>query len=77
MHKLFYSFLTPPPDDQPIGKWTDLLLCFLAVTNLREDGTFETAATLTTQLCRWEYNMRGTCLYEAVTDTTGFASVVK
>jgi hypothetical protein len=34
MHKLFYSFLTPPPDDQPIGKWSDLLLCFLAVTNL-------------------------------------------
>ena len=77
MHKPFYTFLTPPPDNQPIAKWTNPLLCFLAVTNLQEDGTFETIATLTTELCRWEYNMHGTGLYKAVTDTTGFASVVE
>ena len=77
MHELFYSFMAPPADDQPFSKWNDALLCFLAVTNLREDGTFEPAAALTAELCRWEYNMRGAGLYEAVTDSSGFGTVVE
>jgi hypothetical protein len=77
IHQLFYTFLTPPPHDQPFSKWNDPLLCFLAVTNLREDGTFEPAATLTGELAKWEYNMRNAGLYESVTDTSGFGSIVE
>ena len=77
IHKLFYSFMAPPAEDRPFSKWNDPLQCFLAVTNLREDGTFEPAPTLTAELCRWEYNMRGTGLYEAVTEGNGFGTVVK
>jgi hypothetical protein len=77
IHNLFYTFMTPPAEDQPFSKWNDALLCFLAVTNLREDGTFEPAAALTGQLCRWEYNMRGTALYEAVTGSKKFGTVVR
>jgi hypothetical protein len=76
MHKLFYSFMAPPADDQPFRKWNDALLCFLAVTNLREDGTFNPAYVLTDELARWEYNMRGAGLYEAVTDPSEFGTVV-
>jgi hypothetical protein len=77
IHQLFYTFMTPPADDQPFSKWNDALLCFLAVTNLREDGTFRPASALTGELSKWEYNMRGTGLYEAVTDTSGFGTVVE
>jgi len=76
MHKLLYTFLAPPPDDQPFTKWNDILLCFLAVINLREDGTFAPAGDLTAELSRWEYNMRGTGLYEAVTHAEEFGNVV-
>jgi hypothetical protein len=77
IHKLFYTFMASPADDQPFSKWNDALLCFLAVTNLREDGTFEPASVLTGELCRWEYNMRGAGLYEAVTEPVGFGSIVE
>jgi Orsellinic acid/F9775 biosynthesis cluster protein D len=77
MHKLFYTFMAPPMDDQPFSKWNDALLCFLAVTNLRDDGTFESAHKLTGQLVRWEYNMRGAGLFEAVNGSSGFGTVVE
>jgi hypothetical protein len=77
MHQLFYSFMAPPGDDERFSKWNDTLHCFLAVTNLREDGTFEGAAALTAELSRWEYNMRGAGLYEAVRNSSGFGTMVE
>jgi len=77
IHRLFYTFMAPPADDKPFSKWNDALLCFLAVTNVQPDGTFAPAAGLTGQLARWEYNMRGTGLYEAVNATEGFGTVVE
>jgi hypothetical protein len=77
IHKLFYTFLAPPADDKPFSKWNDALLCFLAVTNLREDGTFAPAGDLTAELSRWEYNMRGAGLYEAVNHADEFGNVVE
>src|SRR5882762_9597278 len=77
IHKLFYTFMVPPVDDQPFSKWNDALLCFLVVTNLQDDGTFAPAPVLTAELCQWEYNMRGAGLYEAVAKPSGFGTVVK
>jgi hypothetical protein len=77
LHKLFYSFMAPPPDDLPFKKWDDPLLCWLAVVNLHEDGTFYPAQKLTGELARWEYLMCGTGLYESVTNTTGFGTLVE
>ena len=77
IHLLIYTFLEPPPHDQPFSKWNDPLLCFLAVANLREDGTFKPAAALTRELAKWEYNMCGAGLYEAVTNTSGFGTIVE
>jgi len=77
LHKLFYAFLAPPPDDQPFKRWDDALLCWLAVTNLREDGTFNPAHKLTGQLAKWEYVIRGAGLYESVTNTNSFGTLVE
>jgi len=77
IHRLFYTFMAPPAEDQPFNKWNDALQCFLAITNLREDGTFAPAEKLTGDLARWEYNMRGAGLYESVKEASRFGTVVE
>lgn len=64
LHDLFYSFTTPPSENKPLKRWDDTLQCFLAVKNMRKDGTSESAGTVAAQLSRWEYLIRGTALYE-------------
>jgi hypothetical protein len=77
VHKLFYTFMAPPADDQALSKWNDALLCFLSVINLREDQTFQPAGALAAELSRWEYNMRGAGLYEAAREGGGLGTVAE
>ena len=77
IHRLFYTFMAPPTDDQPFKKWNDTLQCFLAITNVRVNGTFAPAEKLTADLARWEYNMHGADLYESVNEASSFGTVVE
>jgi hypothetical protein len=77
VHKLFYTFMAPPTDNQSFRKWNNALLCFLAVTNLCKDQTFQPAAVLVAELSRWVYNMRGAGLYEAVREGGGLGTVAE
>jgi hypothetical protein len=64
LHNLFYSFTAPPDEGTPIGKWQDAFLTFICASNLRICGTFEPVRTVTKQLAKWEYLIRGSCLHE-------------
>lgn len=77
MHKILYSYMAPPSDDDVMAKWSDAIQCFLAVINLRPDATFTPAGNFTQELAHWEYLMRGAGLYETVTNHSGFASAVE
>jgi len=77
IHKLFYSYMAPPAPDAPIAKWTDAIQCFLAVINLREDGTFTPVLSFTPELAHWEYLMRGAALYETISNHSSFGSALE
>lgn len=65
LHQLSLSLFTVPPFEIAIEKWKCNLMCFLALENLREDGSFVQAHHLTSSLAQWEYNIRAVTLYEA------------
>ena len=64
IHQLWYSFLDPPDDSKPIGKWQDPLLCFVAISHAHVDGTLKPASRATEDFSKWEYLMRSGGLYE-------------
>lgn len=79
IHELFYSYTAPPTNEDAMAKWSDALQCFLAVANLRPDGTFTSPGNFTQQLSHWEYLMRGSGLYEMVENSSrmGYSSILE
>ena len=51
-------------------RWSCPLICYLAVDNLKDDGSFNEAHHLTSYLAQWEYIIRGVALYEAFITST-------
>ena len=64
LHSLFYSFTAPPDDNQPVDRWMDSLICFLAISNVCIDGTFEPVDKVTKEFAKWEYHIRSSALHE-------------
>lgn len=65
IHKLLLSIFSAPSVKKISDKWSCPLLCFLAIDNMRDDGSFNEAHHLTSFLAQWEYIMRGIALYES------------
>lgn len=65
IHQFSLSLFSTPPISKDINRWKCPLLCYLAVDNLKDDGSFKDAHHLTSFLAHWEYIIRGVCLYEA------------
>lgn len=65
IHQFGLSLFSTPPIVKDSNKWSCPLQCYLAVDNLRDDGSFNDAHHLTSSLAHWEYIIRGICLYEA------------
>jgi hypothetical protein len=64
IHQLFYTFSAPPDDSSPIGRWQDPMICFIAITNLLNDGSFKHVFGVTKDFSKWEYSIRSSVLYE-------------
>jgi hypothetical protein len=64
IHRLWYSFTAPPDDSKPIGKWQDLVLCFLAISHARADSSLQPVTRATEDCSVWEYLIRSGALYE-------------
>ena len=65
LHLLLLSLLRVPSEQSISQKWTCSLLCYLAVDNLRVDGTFNDAHNVTSSLAHWEYIRRSVALQES------------
>jgi hypothetical protein len=72
IHRLWYTFSAPPDDSQPIGKWQDPLLCFMAISHCRADGTIKPPSKATEDCAIWEYLLRSGGLYEIYTAVEEF-----
>ena len=64
IHQLWYSFSAPPDDSKPVGKWEDALLCFIAISHARADGSIKPVSVATEDFAIWEYLLRSGGLYE-------------
>ena len=64
IHDLCYTFSAPPNGNVAIGRWSDPLLCFIAVYNLRIDGSMKPIMLVPKDFSKWEYLIRSGVLYE-------------
>jgi hypothetical protein len=58
IHDFAFALLGRPAPDVSKNKWLCPLNCFLAVDNLRVDGTWKDPNSLTPELAHWAYIMR-------------------
>ncbi|KAH9922438.1 uncharacterized protein B0H18DRAFT_879469 [Fomitopsis serialis] len=65
IHKVLYSLVGIPAPGASMAKWKCPLMCWLAVSSLREDGRFVLAKDYTPIIAKWEYALRNLHLYEA------------
>jgi len=77
LHNLSYTFSAPPSDHTPIGKWSDPLLCFLAIYNLYADGSMKPILSVTRDLAKIEYILRSGVLYEFSMGNLGIKEMEK
>lgn len=65
LHDLTVQLLEKPAAEIAIKKWSCPLTCFLAIDNLRADGSFIDARLLTPKLAQWKYIFRNVAVFEA------------
>ena len=73
LHQLFWSLcgsLTREKEEL----WSDPLKCFIAVSNLTNEGTFKAAGLVTSSLATWKHNLRAMVLHEIVLSKDNFPS---
>jgi hypothetical protein len=64
LHQLFYTLSAPPDESQPIDKWNDVLLCYLAISHACVDGTVKPVSLGIKDFSMWEYLTQSGELYE-------------
>ena len=65
IHHLCLILFATPNEELLSGKWSCPLMCYLAVDNMREDGSFNEAHHFTTDLAKWKYAIRNVAFSQA------------
>jgi len=55
VHDLCYTFSAPSNENVAIGRWSNPLLCFIAIYNLRIDGSMKPILLVPKDFSKWEY----------------------
>lgn len=66
IHTLLYNLVGIPAEGSDLNQWKCPLICWLAVSGLRNGGRFMPVHDYTPILAKWEYQLRNLHLYEAV-----------
>ena len=73
IHRFLYSLLGVPAAGSSLDQWKCPLMCWLAISALREDGRFMPANDYTRVIAKWEYLLRNLHLHEAVLHEQDYA----
>ena len=65
VHCFALTVFRAPPVQLLLEKWKCPLMCFLAVDNMQESGSFNEAHHVTTSLAQFKYMIRNVAFYEA------------
>lgn len=65
IHRLALSLFSAPNEQRLSERWSCTLMCYLAVDNMRDDGSFNEAHHFTTYLAQWKYIIRSVAFYHA------------
>ncbi|KAH9833103.1 uncharacterized protein C8Q71DRAFT_713220, partial [Rhodofomes roseus] len=72
IHTLLYNLVAIPADGSDLNQWKCPLVCWLAVSGLRDGGRFMPAYDYTRVLAKWEYQLRNLHLYQAIQRATEY-----